>query len=336
MVQHSMWIDLSACVEGFKKESEEYIEETQKDALSLLSHGATQLTIECNSQAIPLNKDKGHKEPPSTSRIPTSFSMPVTTSSMAPSTSYMPATTPPMAPTPSSMVATSSSLVHTTSFVVESLLGRELWERRPITRSVGFQYQTIVDTLLMDISQIDKFVLTSINKFFATQKTNVYNRDGVPCREVARLIFADFLTGLLVDDLSPAPLEGMGVLKWNTFSMGLVTWCMDLAREFLTDEGFLVTMDVAKHIGDFIVEASRVLDLTMCLWYYAGYLMPCYDRETGETIAERLFRADRSYMIDDCVCPIDIESVIARGRAERSSLFFRWLLATFTKPMIMF
>ncbi|MCO5612684.1 hypothetical protein L7F22_066953 [Adiantum nelumboides] len=213
--------------EGFKKESEEYIEETQKDALSPLSHGATQLTIKCSSQAIPLNKDKGHVEPPSTSKIPTPSSMPATTSSMAPSTLYMPATTPPMAPTPSSMpattssmapstlympattppmalapssmVATTSSLVHSTSFVTKSLLGHELWERRPITQSMGFQYQTIVDVLLKDISHIDKFALTS-------------------------------------------------------------------------------------------------------------------------------------YMIDDCVCPMDIDGVIARGGVERSSLFFWWLLATFTKP----
>ncbi|MCO5567393.1 hypothetical protein L7F22_021083 [Adiantum nelumboides] len=70
--------------ERFKKESEEYIEETQNDALSPLSHGATQLTIKCSSQAILLNKDKD-MEPPSTSRIPTPSSMPATTSSMAPS-----------------------------------------------------------------------------------------------------------------------------------------------------------------------------------------------------------------------------------------------------------
>ncbi|MCO5550791.1 hypothetical protein L7F22_004282 [Adiantum nelumboides] len=247
--------------ERFKKDSEEYIEETQKDALSPLSHGATQLTIQCSSQAIPLNKDKGHMEPPSTSRIPTSSSMPATTLSMAPSTSYMPATTPPMAPASSSMVATTSSLVHTTSFVTESLLRRELWERRPITRSVGSQYQTIVDVLLVDISQIDKFALTIINNFFATQKTNAYNRDGVPCCKVARLIFANFRTGLLMDGLGLAPFEGMGFPKWNTFSRGLVTGCMDLAHEFLADEGFLVTMGVAKHIGDFIAEASRVLSV---------------------------------------------------------------------------
>ncbi|MCO5579645.1 hypothetical protein L7F22_033502 [Adiantum nelumboides] len=116
---------------GFKKESEEYIEKTQEDALPPVSHGATQLTIGCSSHAIPSNKDKGHMDPPSTSRIPTPSSMPLATpfmaifsmsslvatkSSMAPSTLCMLATTPPM--TPSSMVATTSFLVHTTSFVV--------------------------------------------------------------------------------------------------------------------------------------------------------------------------------------------------------------------------
>ncbi len=48
-------------------------------------------------------------------------------------------------------------------------------------------------------------LLKSINKFFATQKTNLYSKDGVPCREVARLIFADFPTSLLVDGLGPTP-----------------------------------------------------------------------------------------------------------------------------------
>lgn len=53
-------------------------------------------------------------------------------------------------------------------------------------------------------------------------------------------------------------VEGMSVPKWNTYSKGLVTGCMDLAREYLANEGFLVTMSMAEHIGDFIAEAARV------------------------------------------------------------------------------
>lgn len=45
-----------------------------------------------------------------------------------------------------------------------------------------------------------------MRNFFATQKTNLYSKDGVPCREVARLMFADFPTSLLVDGLGPIPL----------------------------------------------------------------------------------------------------------------------------------
>ncbi|KAI5066060.1 hypothetical protein GOP47_0018684 [Adiantum capillus-veneris] len=89
----------------------------------------------------------------------------------------------------------------------KSSLGREAWERRPIIRSIGFHYQTVVDVLLVDISQSDKFALDSINNFFATQNTNLYGKDGELCREVARLIFADFPTSLLVDGLGPIPLE---------------------------------------------------------------------------------------------------------------------------------
>lgn len=45
----------------------------------------------------------------------------------------------------------------------------------------------------------------SINNFFAPQKMDLYTKDGVPCREVARLIFADFPTSLIVDGLGPTP-----------------------------------------------------------------------------------------------------------------------------------
>ncbi len=61
----------------------------------------------------------------------------------------------------------------------------------------------------------------------------------------------------------------------------------------------------------------------MCLWYRVGHSVPRYDRETGEKISERLFPADRSYMIDDCVSTTDIDGVIVRGGAERSHLFYR-------------
>ena len=126
--------------EGFKKESEECVEEVQEDAVPPTTHGATQLTIGSGSQATPLphnafNKGKGHMEPPSTSTVPTPSPMLATTPPMAPPTSSMAATTPLVAP--SSMEATTSSLPHTTSFVAESSLGRESWERRRIARSVG-------------------------------------------------------------------------------------------------------------------------------------------------------------------------------------------------------
>ena len=59
------------------------------------------------------------------------------------------------------------------------------------------------------------FVKHSINKFFATQKIDLYHRDSVPCREVARLIFTDFPTSLLVDGLGPVPRgEIIIVMSW--------------------------------------------------------------------------------------------------------------------------
>lgn len=58
----------------------------------------------------------------------------------------------------------------------------------------------------------------------------------------------------------------MRVPKWNVFVKGLVIGCMDLAKEFLADEGFLVTMGMAEHIGDFIGEASRVGLILLRTW----------------------------------------------------------------------
>ena len=95
-----------------------------------------------SSQATPLpntvpSKDKGVIEPPNTCMVPTTSSMAATTSSMAPITSSMAATT--------------------TSFVAESSLGREAWERRPITRSVGKLYKNIWQWVLLAL--IDMFGL---------------------------------------------------------------------------------------------------------------------------------------------------------------------------------
>lgn len=169
---------------GFKKESNEFsdvVEDcsqepstTEKEAIqgneatrsTPAATRATQTTAEQSSQATTNETNKGKQlmDPPSTFMVlPTS-----------------------------SMVATTSSLAPTSSFVAESSLGRETWERRPLTRSVGklaaitlnvyecllfgsqtrtsamlkieitnagFQYQTVIDALLVDVSQIDKFAL---------------------------------------------------------------------------------------------------------------------------------------------------------------------------------
>ncbi|MCO5609151.1 hypothetical protein L7F22_063373 [Adiantum nelumboides] len=201
--------DRAVSIIRFKKKNNEYVEGVLDESIPQVSHEGTLLTIESGSQATPLannalDKGKGPTKPPGTSMIPSTSSMPATTPSRAPSTSSLLAVSPSM--TPSSMVVPTLSLTHTTSFIAESSLGREFWERRPITRSAGLQNQTVIDVLLVDVCQIDKFSLASINNFFATQKTNLYSKAGVPCREVARLIFADFPTSLLVDGLGSTPL----------------------------------------------------------------------------------------------------------------------------------
>ena len=42
--------------------------------------------------------------------------------------------------------------------------------------------------------------------------------------------------------------KGLSIPKWNIFSEALVRGTMDLANVYLADEGFFVTMSLAKHI----------------------------------------------------------------------------------------
>ncbi|MCO5563073.1 hypothetical protein L7F22_016709 [Adiantum nelumboides] len=69
----------------------------------------------------------------------------------------------------------------------------------------GFHYTTVVDALLVDIRGVDKFALKRIHMFLSPYKADLYSKDGVPCSKVARLIFVDFLNGLLVDALETTP-----------------------------------------------------------------------------------------------------------------------------------
>ncbi|MCO5575671.1 hypothetical protein L7F22_029475 [Adiantum nelumboides] len=148
------YLSIANPLNGSKKESNEYVEGVLEESVPQVSHEDTLVTIESGSQATPLannalNKGKVPTKPPGTSTIPNTSSMPATTPSRAPSTSSLPAASPSM--TPSSMAFPTLSLMHTTSFVAESSLGHEVWERRHVTQSVGLQYQTVIDVLLVDV-----------------------------------------------------------------------------------------------------------------------------------------------------------------------------------------
>ncbi|MCO5600995.1 hypothetical protein L7F22_055111 [Adiantum nelumboides] len=195
----------------------------------------------------------------------------------------------------------------------------------------SFQYATVVDALLVDIRGIDKFSLKSIHMFLSPQKVDLYSKDGVSCSEVARLIFADFPNGLLVDALQTTFEESMTVPKWNLYSKELIIGTMDLANKFLADEGFLVTECLAQHIGELFVDALRiglslhrtwtlmcanhgyrhpitreVQDLTICLWYHAGKHVRSYDRDVGAMVDNVHFPAMRSYVLDCKVTPLEV------------------------------
>lgn len=64
---------------------------------------------------------------------------------------------------------------------------------------------------------------------------------------------------------------------WNIFSPSIVRGVMDVARDFLADEGFLVTLCLAQHIGEVIehaVVAHLRLHRTWTLMCCGGYRHP--------------------------------------------------------------
>lgn len=81
----------------------------------------------------------------------------------------------------------------------------------------------------------------------------------------------------------------MNVPKWNKFTKGLVTGCMDLACEYLADEGFLVTMCMAEHIGYFIADAARVGLQLLRTWTLMCDTMAYRHPLTREAVRHKLF-----------------------------------------------
>lgn len=57
--------------------------------------------------------------------------------------------------------------------------------------------------------------------FLSPQKVDLYSKDGVPCKEVARLIFANFPNGLLVDAMAPTLEGALSFYNYFAFSQML-------------------------------------------------------------------------------------------------------------------
>ncbi|KAI5058193.1 hypothetical protein GOP47_0026363 [Adiantum capillus-veneris] len=115
------------------------------------------------------------------------------------------------------------------------------------------------------------------------------------------------------------------VPEWNHFSTALASGVMEIADVHLADEGFLVTLSLAQHLGDLAMQANRVslqlhrswtsmcdggylhpktgeqvMDLTLGLFYYknAQSITPHYDRKDVEDVSLECFSASRSYLTE--------------------------------------
>ncbi|MCO5552304.1 hypothetical protein L7F22_005815 [Adiantum nelumboides] len=227
-----------------------------------------------------------------------------------------------------------------------------------ITRSKSENIFIYVDAFLLDIESIDDFAW-----HYCYEKE--YHLKGEASKYVvAALIFADFPTSMLVfgiqDNYVTDDVEG-DILAWNQFSTRLVRGVMDIVDVHLADEGFLVTLSLAQHLGKIERHArifglhlhrswtlmcdggylhrdtrEQVLDLTIGLFYrkISTGIVPQYDRGAREFVSSDMFPAKRSYLSE---LPTRTKSeythvneLMVRGGEEHTPSFLSWMLASFT------
>ncbi|MCO5587870.1 hypothetical protein L7F22_041822 [Adiantum nelumboides] len=235
------------------------------------------------------------------------------------------------------------------------------------SKFVGDNIFTYVDALLLDIESIDDFAWHYIETWFQRVGScyeKEYHLKGEASEYVARLIFANFPTSMLVfgvqDSYAADYVEG-DIPVWNQFSTCLVRGVMDIADMHLANEGFLVTLSLVQHLGRIESHTrifglhlhrswtlmcdggdlhrdtrEQVLDLTIGLFYrkISTGVVPRYDRGAGEFVSFDMFPAKRSYLSE---LPTKtkseythVDELMVQGAVERTPSFFSWMLATFT------
>ena len=98
----------------------------------------------------------------------------------------------------------------------------------------------------------------------------------------------------------------MLVPQWNVFSQKLVAGTMDLAHEYLADEGFLVTICLAEHIGEFIIASAQVGLALHRTWNLFCDTNPYRHPNTHEAVRTQIFLSDNCFIFCDkllhCMC----------------------------------
>ncbi|MCO5577855.1 hypothetical protein L7F22_031690 [Adiantum nelumboides] len=197
----------------------------------------------------------------------------------------------------------------------------------------GENFHTFVDALFLDVGAIDDMAWQSVESWFSRTPIfdeREYQMKGEPSNHVARLLFADFPTSMHVFgvhsiDSGCTCKDVHGVLVWNNFSVSLVRGVMEIAHMHLANEGLLVTLLLAQHLGKLVKYArmhslhlhcswtlmcdggylhpemdEQVMDLTIGLFYRksASGLVPSYDRKAREFVSSKMFPAIRSYLTE--------------------------------------
>ncbi|MCO5612982.1 hypothetical protein L7F22_067255 [Adiantum nelumboides] len=174
-----------------------------------------------------------------------------------------------------------------------------------------------------------------------------------PSNTVARLVWADFPTGLRVADVETDECP-----PWNSISTSLVCATLCFVGLFMTDEGLFVCLSLMDHLPKIHKMARKVglvLHRTMSLHVESSYLyengehvgtlalamfyrekcnLPISDREADEEVSQKLFKAQRNFIMESNKKHPFSRSLThghyIRGGAERSAMFFKWLVKTFS------
>ncbi|MCO5547878.1 hypothetical protein L7F22_001330 [Adiantum nelumboides] len=152
------------------------------------------------------------------------------------------------------------------------------------------------------------------------------SRMGEPCKTVAHMVWAHFPSGLAVSQVG-----NLECPPWNVFDGDVLHAVTQFAANYV-DKGWTITLRVDS--GYTYEYGEEVWTLALGIFYQRNCQLPLMDGKVGEDIAKPLFDAKCNFITESSsVFPFErtiVGNQYICGDAEKSPLFFRWLLKTFT------